>query len=268
MIHMNIDGRLGNQFFQLWVGCWLAEQLDRKLTVYFRFGLLIPFHAMKNMPHFEVVQYIDFKKHDPNNGYYVGATTSIYDIVNQQKNNTNPIYISMYFEDFSNIKNNINYIKNIYDFEHSHPKTDYIAIHFRLGDLAKAYEPIYSTFIQTCVDIIKTSYSTYPVYIITEDPNHKCVNDMFSLLDNVAIVSSDYLSDFTLVSSAKVIFCTDSTFTWWASFLNKQDPMIYFLISKSLSPYKCRLNLFAHDYFPNWNCIDLDQYMIKRKYIL
>ena len=68
---------------------------------------------------------------------------------------------------------------------------------------------------------------------------------------NIHIVSNDMLTDFYLLNKAKKIYIGMSTFSWWASYLNKSNN-IY--ISKYMYNFVKKTNIdgwFLHDNISN-----------------
>lgn len=172
MIHMNINGRLGNQFFQFWVGCYLSQKLKRKLKLFFYFKVDLDFENFKNIPTFEFAPYVKIEKHDPANGFFLGSTTNLHDIEKNFQNNATPIFIEMYFEEIFFIELNSKYIKYLFESKTQKDPTNDVVIHFRLGDLESQYIHIYDRFNNFCHKTIKEKYSNLQIKIVTEDPKH------------------------------------------------------------------------------------------------
>jgi hypothetical protein len=275
-VYAYIHGRFGNQFFQYWAAKFIADSLNRKLILYIAESFLINRSIYPFIGDFEKIDNpIDLKNNTYNQakGYYIcptpysGNTQYINKIINYHKNKNVPLhFVNFYNEDYSNIRLHTKWINNIYkrsdDFKLICNNS--LVVHLRLGDVAYQNININDKYIAFTLEIAK-KYKL-PVIIVSEEINHICTIDMKKQLDNNKIQCviannsiEEYQKDFDIISSAKVIIATNSTFTWWAAFMNPFKPDIFIALSEK-QPCSFRNNfLFKRESPSGWNLWDMDK---------
>lgn len=156
----------------------------------------------------------------------------------------NNIIYDGYFQSedfFENVVNTVkkNFIikkKFIHLFEQKYYSTfkenKILAIHCRIGDyvnwgndrlggknlvLPKNY------FINAYNQI--TDIENYKVIIVTDDIEN--ATDFFDFIKIKSIVSENEIIDFQIILNADKIIISNSTFSWWAAYLNKKNPIVY-----------------------------------------
>jgi hypothetical protein len=265
-VYILIKGRLGNQYFQYWFGKYISEKLNRNLIMHFNEPIIyIDRNIYKNIPDFNIIPRIEVWNNDHENGFYSYTSTSSVDIdqiIATHQNKTLPIFINLYVEDYSNIRKHEEYVKML--FERSIPLicNESIVIHLRLGDVADNNANVNDDYCNFALSICK-KYNWLPVIIVSEEVNHSCTNQLKDrILDagnkEISIVNNGYQSDFESVQSAKVIICSNSTFTWWASFLNPFKPDIYVALSDRQAASFRNRDLYYKDSPDSWNIWNLD----------
>jgi hypothetical protein len=99
--------------------------------------------------------------------------------------------------------------------------------------------------------------SNYNIFVTGDD--RQFAQEKFSNLPNVHISSNDQITDFLILSHCDTLIISNSSFAWWASFLNfKNNKLIY-------AP-KNWLGFRANKEYPvgitneNWNWIDVKRF--------
>lgn len=267
-----IKCRLGNQMFQYWAVKWIAEQLNRPLLLAFHEPIQLDKKLYPNLSEFQVIKQIHNSGHNPEKGVYYGRndyennSVDIDAIITSNKNKVEPISIDFHFEDYSNIRLREKWIKNLYKRSDDFPLicNDSLVIHLRLGDIAHENIRIFNEYLQFAVKIAISE--KLPVIIVSEENNHYCTIKLKEALEvNNLIVSvannttEEYQKDFDIVSSAKVIVATNSTFTWWATFLNPFEPKVYIALSEKQPANFRNEFLYVRDSPDGWNIWDMDK---------
>ena len=136
---------------------------------------------------------------------------------------TNYMALMGYFQNLNNFSDNeVQYFCNFISDKLKIGKTlNRNVIHFRWGDSewAKKNETYYKKIKQ----IIISKDQDY--YVITDDKN-KCINFFNEIKSNIIFVSNSEIDDFIFLSKSKNIYCAPSTFSWWASMINKSEKNI------------------------------------------
>lgn len=104
------------------------------------------------------------------------------------------------------------------DSSHDKPGPDNLVIHCRL---AKLNEHHIKPPIHNFVDISKTIEYDKCI-IVTDDPNSPLLKE-FDGIKNMSIRSKSRMEDFTFLRYAKQLIISQSSYSWWASFLGNQQ---------------------------------------------
>lgn len=283
-VYLNLKGRLGNQFFQYWCGKWVADQLNATLKINvnepFQINLCIYPNVRFNITHHVPVNI------DPDNGQWAGHddysrnSLSIEKIVEMERiYEANPqlnkgrinrtVYLDGHFEDYSIIRPHTDYVKNLFKRAPSYQQVcnNHMVVHLRLGDVASNNSDEYLVNNYIALAVFAMEHTVVPmnlegIYIISEELNHPIVEKMVDALamknGNVKVRAGDYQSDFDVISSAKVIVASNSTFSWWASFTNPFDPVVYIGLSEKQPVPTRNETLFRRDSPDSWNLWDMD----------
>jgi hypothetical protein len=108
-----------------------------------------------------------------------------------------------------------------------------VGIHIRRGDYIKnpsvtKYHGICSvSYYKTAIETIKSKTTAPVLYFFSDDP--KWVSENFELNENAKIISDQNLSapeELFLMSSCKHNIIANSTFSWWAAWLNQNHDKI------------------------------------------
>jgi hypothetical protein len=94
----------------------------------------------------------------------------------------------------------------------------------------------------------------YNVFVTGDDMQY--AKDNFSHLPNVHISSNDQITDFLLLSHCDTLIISNSSFAWWASFLNLKNNKLIFAPKKWLG-YRTNTEYPVGITNENWNWIDV-----------
>lgn len=76
-------------------------------------------------------------------------------------------------------------------------------------------------YYQKSIDYVKKTNPEISFLIITDD-----VEECKNLFPDIDCISNDMITDFTILLNSKKIIITNSTFSWWAAWLNNKDMVI------------------------------------------
>lgn len=105
----------------------------------------------------------------------------------------------------------------------------YACMHFRRAD----YQTFTVTGLKSVNFVLPDSYYknamqklrfSLPLIVVSDDPSY-CRE--FFKNENVVISDCDSITDFLIISNARQIVISNSTFSWWAAWLNPFKPVIY-----------------------------------------
>jgi len=105
------------------------------------------------------------------------------------------------------------------DTAHEKPDADDIVIHCRFPTSALDHTII--SPITTFIDIVNT-LNYRKCVVVTDRPDNPML-DQFKCLNNVVIRSKSRMEDFTFLKHARRLIISQSSFSWWASFLGNQE---------------------------------------------
>lgn len=267
-----IKCRLGNQMFQYWVTKWIAEQLNRPMVVAFHEPVQLNNELYPNIGDVKVIQRLNLPPNSiPDQGIYIGKTVyeqntvDIDAIIEKHRNSSLPIILDYHYEDYSNIKPREEWIKNLYKRSEKFPliSNNSLVVHLRLGDIANENIRIYDKYLEFTIKI--AIEEQLPIIIVSEEINHYCTTTMKEKLESYGLsvdiannTLEEYQKDFDIISSAKVIVASNSTFSWWATFLNPFNPKVYIALSDK-QPANFRNDfLFKRKSPESWNLWDMD----------
>lgn len=133
------------------------------------------------------------------------------------------LYMHGFFQSYQNIKNDKEYVKKMYSFEKNKSLYDdnLIAVHIRLGEY---YRDDNHLPIEYYVDVVKDSGKLPIIY--TDEPNHNYIEEIKSIL-NSKVVSNSEWQDFVDIASYKHIAISQSSYSWWSSWLSDATTIYY-----------------------------------------
>jgi hypothetical protein len=121
------------------------------------------------------------------------------------------------------------YLKKLKEIEVNQP----IALHMRRGDYVKLKEEFGVLDIQYYAQVILNlkKYENHPMWIFTDSPQLVRKEIQGTLLHDAVIieppVESSPNESMLLISKCPTIIMSNSTFSWWASYLSEQGTLIY-----------------------------------------
>jgi len=255
MITVKLIGGLGNQMFQYAIGRHLAEKNRTALSL--DISTLLKRDEINYTPrNFELnVFNVKYSKliNKPSSSYFNKAynklfTSTInekgYNYDSQVLSNKGNIYLNgfwqteQYFKDIEEIIRkdftfkatpnaiNINHIKNI-------NAANSVSIHFRRGDYITNSSAVdfhgicEPEYYQNAINEIKNKVTNPHFFIFSDDV--EWVQENF-IIDNATIISnntaSDAFEDMRLMAACKHNIIANSSFSWWAAWLNNNPDKI------------------------------------------
>ena len=281
-LHNRIKGRFGNQLFQFWVGKWIAMNTNMLMTTYFTQGFYLDISYFPNVGDFIRLNTITPIKRlqslTPHQRIYnfafmedygtsaVDPDTIIQDI--QQDPTPRNVLLSSYNECYKYIRRHSRWIKTLYARASARlGAIQQTVIHLRLGDLVNEFITHADDYLAFSYDIAKQH--KLPVTIVSEDSTSSHAQDfscrLRSMLQphDIQVILKDtseesVQEDFDELYRSKVIIMGNSTFSWWAAYLNPFKPNVYVGLSPTRQPhYETRKDLFEEG--PrSWKCYNLD----------
>jgi hypothetical protein len=269
-VHLRLKGRMGNQLFQYWVGKYVSMMTGLPLKVFsinesfvlnssyfpnlintrlLKHGVNIPKRYLLNDPNSHTHEdklVFNNEFHEYDNDFSAENIISEYSKSNKKKN----ILISCWHERYDFISQHETWIRNLYARKVSCP-LDIFAIHMRIGDLREDYKSSLKKYIQLAVSLA-IQYQI-EVVVVTEEPMHIDCQLMLSSLKAANVIcrttrhsNDSFVSakkDFDVLCRARHILMTNSTFSWWAAFLNPYKPDVHVALHSSQPHAQLRNNL-------------------------
>lgn len=257
-VYLHMQGRHGNHLCQYWMGKYIADKLKWPLRVSSGETVYIPeaLPALVQETHDHQWACSDTGNHD----FDIEGVIATHEVSQQ------PVAIfNKFMENSKIIRKYEGYVRKLYP--HSgRDKADRIVVHMRIGDLERWYNEYHADYKEFALKVCET-YQHLPVLIVSQDPNHHLTNDLCNTLRETGVSCSvktqntNVIDDFNDISCSSVIVATNSTLTWWASFLNPYNPHVYIgLSSKQFGSDFRTPNLFPlDDPIPGWRMYDLDK---------
>lgn len=244
MIVVKFQGRLGNQIFQY----VFAMSMAKKFRTYFLIdcppdSAFFKYFESKSISRFKSINgslLKVFRKINKRKIFQKGV-----DCVNEaQKQFVNAAYYDGFFQSeffFENIKDLLGQkliLRKEYreKFENKYGQlfidNKIIAIHCRLGDylnwgseelggknltLPKNY------YINSLKKINKVE--NYKIIIVTDDVEN--IKDKFDFIQNKMIISEEEIVDFQILQNSNKLIVSNSSFSWWAAYLNNKSATVY-----------------------------------------
>lgn len=243
MIIVKFQGRLGNQIFIY----AFALSISKKFKTFFlidnvEYSVLFKYFKKRTM-FFQFSNNILlklFKKTIKNRVYQMGVE----DIEVIKRQFTDNSYYDGFFQSENYFEKNKEYflkklrIRKKYrvlfseKFGHFFNENKVIAIHCRLGDylnweiegfgdkdltLPQSY---YENAINQIDDIDECQ-----IIIVTDDVVN--IENKFNFLKNKIIVSEEEIIDFQILQNAHKLIISNSSFSWWAAYLNNKNAIVY-----------------------------------------
>lgn len=243
MIITKFEGRLGNQMFQYACALSISKKFQTFFLIdnsyksvffkYFKtrqldfgFSNKILLKLFKKTIRNTICQVGDeevpeIKKLFKNNSYYDGFFQS-----------------EEYFEGYKEYLQKKVVIKNKYKalfnskYEQLFKDNKIIAIHCRLGDylnwgsdlLGGKNLTLPQSYYQNALSLID-QVEKYKIIIVTDDILN--IENRFCFIHDKIIISEDEIIDFQILQNAHLLIISNSSFSWWAAYLNTKNATVY-----------------------------------------
>lgn len=274
MIGVQLHGRLGNQMFQYAFACSIAKKLN------------ISFYLDEYIDNFILTKYFKLPGYNHQFNRLIRKWNKISnpkflktdgkdnpaEILLQVKNN---MLYSGFFQSevyFNNYKNEIKKafkIKKSAKREFNNKYNSFfadnnkiVAIHIRRSDylvlenneLGGKDFTLPLSFYNNCLKII-TKFDDFKVIFVSDDIEY--VKNNFEHKSNFFFESNNEMIDFQILMNADVLIISNSSFSWWAAYLNNKSNKViyapkYWLGFKIKKEYPVRITS------PAWNWIEVE----------
>lgn len=256
-VYIIMQGRHGNHMFQYWVARYIADRLGWPLKVSANEQVFIrPLPILVQETHGHQWACSDTGSHE----------FDIEGVIETHRISQQPVAVfNKFMENSKIIRRYEEYVRRLYG--HSgREKVDRIVVHMRIGDLESWYMKYHTDYKKFALEVSKM-YAHLPVLIVSQDPHHYLTHDLRNALCETGVQctiktqNTQLLDDFNDIACSSVIVATNSTFSWWASFLNPYSPTVFIGLSNKQfgsehrNPYLFPLD----DPIPGWNLYDLDK---------
>lgn len=128
-----------------------------------------------------------------------------------------------FFQNYENFRPYKDLIKKIYSFEKSIElyNDDFIAVHIRLGEYLRDNNNLP---IEYYINVIKDSKKVPVIY--TDGPNTEYIKEIQGHF-NCQVRSNSEWQDFVEIASYKTIAISQSSYSWWSSWLSNAERIYY-----------------------------------------
>ena len=227
--------------FQYWVGKFLADSLSRPLYTNLVWG---DYLTSKNRPRIGSIINKSLTSTSAPVSYVTITNPASLDAVlkdyaiNGPKADHKILIINQYLEEASLVTTHADFIRELY---REVPPCDtvkqQIAVHVRLGDLATHFGQFMNEYIAFVRDVIGR-HPELPVVIITDDEHNALIQTVCDGLDpvSVRVQHQDWLADYEDFGRSSVVVTTNSTFTWWATWLSPCLEHKYVFLATAMEP--------------------------------
>jgi hypothetical protein len=245
MVVINYLGRLGNQMCQYAIGRVIAEKKGHRLgfnnetLLRNYFPNAIPIDGVVDTSNHLIMGTVGAPPH--NLCQYLDWETAL--------NHKGLLLLHGYFQKHYYYTPYLPEIQKWFTYDdssHEKPDEGDVVVHVRLGD---DLEHGYYLPMKVRLDILaKMEYNR--CIIVTDSPNEPILNE-FAHLKNVFISQGTMMEDFTWMKYAKRIILSQSSFSWWASFLGNQTEVYVPLNTKDVRWWKYAPQQDDIDFIPD-----------------
>lgn len=132
-----------------------------------------------------------------------------------------------YFEDISSILfKDFTFAKPNNQFLHELASDDSVAVHFRYftsGVSNLDSENLKLSYYKNSISFLLNKNKNFKFFIFSDDISSVIKLEFFTQLPNVQFISHNAIDDFQMMSKCKNIIIANSTFSWWAAWLNSSE---------------------------------------------
>lgn len=229
MVKTELIGGIGNNMFQYAIAYIYAYKKNYNL---------LATDLYKLQQYFPNVITVTDKITNPNNilelGYNSIEKTIQYIDTNLIEQHTGGLHFNGFFQKIKYYKDHIKILKKVFEYNdsyHKKPNNNDLVIHIRFGDYIQMNWFLHPEIFIKIIKKFKIKYDK--CIIVTDEPNNPLLT-LFIGLENVSIVNQTLLEDFTMLRCAKQIIISQSTFSWWATFLGNPEK-VYVPLSTTYS---------------------------------
>lgn len=222
-VFVNLAGGLGNQLFQIAAGYAYSEYFDRELRIdTSKWSGHQGQHPLKYKDNlFKNFTFCGYAFRD-----YVNWVDPQFNYTPINDSDRNVIFLNGYFQSlkyFEDCADKFKHLLVLPEVDTWITSSKNVAFHIRRGDYLKFKNVHYvcdTEYFDKCFDMFKG----YQINVFTDSPEH--VLEEFKHQDFNLIQTSSELNDLTLMSLHDNMVISNSTFSWWASFLGKKKERI------------------------------------------
>lgn len=247
MVKTDLIGGIGNNMFQYAIAYLYACKKGYNLSVT---------NIHKLQQYFPNITNITNKQTNTNNilqlGYNSAKKTIQYLDTDLIEQHIGGLHFNGFFQKVEYYKKHINILQKIFEYDdtqYKKPGNKDLLIHARFGDYMQMNWFLHPKIIIKIIEDYKINYDN--CIIVTDEPNNSLLT-YFASLKNAVIIHQTLLEDFTMLRWAKQVIISQSTFSWWATFLGKPEK-IYVPLSATHSnlPWQLHPKKDEIDLIPN-----------------
>lgn len=250
MIGVVIECRLGNQLFQYAFALELSKRHHVNFVIYNSGEFFAPrYFELKEYSTLKNILYRAFFKISTFSFFKKIASTPIHDFQGHQLEGTvnNKVYQGYFQSDqfFPNIKKDLkshfkikSKFKEKFELQYEDFFSTYkvIAVHIRRGDylnlntwwkenLGSSDLSLPKAYYLKCLSEIEDLH-TYKILFVSDD--YEFIRKEFEDIPNAVFSNNEMIIDFQIIMHAQVCILSNSSFSWWAAYLNpNEDKKIY-----------------------------------------
>lgn len=245
MVTICLNGRLGNQLFQY----AFAVALSRRYRTFYVIDDSIYADSVKK--YFEPISLTDNKymrrilrKYYSSKRLDVVVQTGFEEMSGVHPLITDKKYYNGYFQSVQYIENILLIVKDVFrikpvykqvfnaKYAHLFEQHKVLAIHCRVGDyvtwggdiLGGTNLVLPSSYYKNALALLPDAH-TYKIVVVTDDMAG--AQEMFSFIPEKTIISDQEIIDFQMLMHANKLIISNSTFAWWAAFLNTKHAQVF-----------------------------------------
>jgi len=244
MIGVRLNGRLGNQLFQYALAFSVAKKYNTFYIIDndYKDDYVKKYFKTKRLFNNKLVRRFYKKLLLPSTTFVYQnneeTTEAILPLLNNHRFYYGFFQSELYFQQISDTMQNCLQVKPGYiktfskKCGHLFGQKKVLAIHYRLGDYMTwgnkeqggsdltLPESYYRNALQQIIGL-----DDYTILVVTDDT--KNIANKLQEVKNKIIFSDDEIIDFQVLMNADTIIASNSSFCWWAAYLNKKQPTIF-----------------------------------------
>lgn len=236
MIGIKLNGRMGNQLFQFAYAYMLCMKIKK------------PFFLDENTDSFHASKYFLFPRYNKFKNwllcmYYRQNQSNFKHFSQKDLKSENKSYYSGYFQSLDYFKSVSGDLKKKVTIKRKYRlafnkkyseliKSKYVAIHVRkkdytsIGNLEGNPKDVSlpTSYFKTCLSKIE-NINNYRIVFVSDDI--EWIKNNFQEYTNAKFFSDSEIMDFLILKNASKVVISNSTFSWWAAFLNQNCDEVF-----------------------------------------